>query len=192
MARRFELFTLSGLDLQGVVALVARLSPRERWFLVIAGIVLGGALLYLLLIEPLWQASVYRYARVAAKEQELRDIVALRRSYQSLQQDVAKSGQESRLRVSPVAVLEGLVTSTLGRNKVEAIKPVGQTLRTGQVREMIEMSLHSISLRELVDLLYKIDTVKPPLRTVRLSIKKRYADTHLFDVVLTTVALNGQ
>jgi hypothetical protein len=89
-----------------------------------------------------------------------------------------------------VAVLESLVSGTVGRDKVAGINPAGRETRAGVEQETLELTLQGVSLRELVELLYKIDTASTTFRTIRLSIKKRYKDPYTFDVALTAVAIN--
>lgn len=71
-----------------------------------------------------------------------------------------------------------------------AINPAGRETRDGVSRETIELRLTGVSLRELVELLYKIESAGAAIRTVQVSIKKAYKDPYAFDVSLTGVALN--
>jgi hypothetical protein len=130
--------------------------------------------------------------RVVAKERELSEVAALSRAYRALRQEVNKVRPVTGTITSPVAFLENLASGTVGRDKVAAINPAGRETRAGADQEMLELSLTGVSLRELVELLYKIDTASTPLRTTRLSIKKRYKDPYTFDVALTTAAINAR
>lgn len=188
LARLPRLKGLPGFDLQAVTALFARFSPREQRLLGIAGVVLGGALLYLLLLDPLWETYTRLHARVAAKERELSEMITLRRTYQTLHSQAERTRTTTDPNLSPIAFLEGLATSTLGRDKVAAINPAERGTGDGVAQEAIELKLSGVSLRELVELLYKIDTTNAALQTARLSIKKRYKDPYTFDVSLTTLA----
>jgi type II secretory pathway component PulM len=176
-------------DLQYAFSVFARLSPREQWFISAAGIMLGATLLYLLVGEPVWDAHARLRARVAAKGRELEEVKALRRAYQALQQVANQARPATGAAFSPFAFLEGLATSTIGRDKVAAINPVRRETRDGVEQETIELELQGISLRELVILLHKLNTASATLHPVRLSIKKRYKDPYTFDVFLTTLAL---
>jgi general secretion pathway protein M len=94
--------------------------------------------------------------------------------------------------LSPFAFLEGLTTSTLGREKLAAINPIGQEERGDRTQETIELKLNGVSLQELVDLLYKIDVSGTAMRCTTLAIKKRYRDPYTYDVTLTAIALNAR
>jgi type II secretory pathway component PulM len=192
LARLPQLTTPSGFDLRAISALVARLSPRERRFVCAAGVVLGGMLIYLLVLDPLWEAHSRLRVRVAAKERELGEMIALRRTYQTLRQQTERTRLTGNTNFSPFAFLEGLATSTVGRDKVAAINPAGRETRSGVSQETIELRLNGVSLRELVELLYKIDTAGAALRTIQVSIKKRYKDPYSFDVSLTSRALSAR
>src|SRR5262245_3010409 len=181
---------ISRVYLSTLPALWTRLSPREQRFVGTATVVLGGALLYLLIIDPLWEAHDRWRARVAAKERELGEVLALSHSYQVLRQEAERSQPAAGAGLSSVAFLESLTNSTVGRDKVSGINPSGRETRAGTEQETVELTLNGVSLRELVELLYKIDTASVPLRTVRLAIKKRYKDPYTFDVSLATIVLS--
>lgn len=187
-----QLTRLFRFDFRAVSPFLARLSPREQRLVGAASAVAGGLLLYLFVIDPLWEMHDRLRARVAAKERELSEVVALSRTYRALRQEVDKVRPPTSATLSPIAFLENLVSGTVGRDKVAAINPAGDDPGAGTGREMLELSLTGVSLRELVELLYKIDTASMPLRTTRLSIKKRYKDPYTFDVALTTVAINAR
>ena len=178
----------SGDGKQQLTIWLRRLSPRERLSLGVAGVVGGGVLLYVGLVEPLWDMHARLHARLAAKEKELGEIVALRQRYQNLSRQTAREASPRTLTSSPFSFLETLATSALGPGKVSSINPVGREQHPDGERETIEMHLQGVSLQELIDLLYKVDAVGTVLRPVRLSIKKQYKDPYRFDVTLTTSA----
>jgi general secretion pathway protein M len=129
-------------------------------------------------------------AKVAAKERELTDVAALANTYEYLRREIEEVGTVKGTTRSPFAFLEGLAVSTLGREKLAAINPVGHEERSGVAQEAIELKLTGVSLQELVDLLYKIDATGAVLRCTNLAIKKRYKDPYTFDVTLTSIAVN--
>lgn len=179
-------------QLQTASTLLARLSPREQRFVYTAGIVLGATLLYALVLDPLWQLHVDMTTRVAAKERELREVVALRQEYLATKAEIERIRSTAGPGFSPVSFLENLTNSTVGQDKVLAITPVGQERQPGITLETIELKLGGVSLREIVNLLYKIDTTGAMLHPTRLSIKKRFKDPYTFDVLLTTLAISAR
>jgi general secretion pathway protein M len=193
LTRLTRAIRLPGVNLGVASALMmARLSPRERQFVCAAGVALGGVLLYLCVVDPLWEAHTRLRARVAAKERELHEVVALRRTYEALRREVERARPAGGTNVSPFVFLEGLTASTLGRDKLAAINPTGHENRDGVEQEVIELKLIGVSLRELIELLYKIDTAGATLRCTSLSIKKRYKDPYTFDASLTALALSAR
>ena len=171
---------------------LARLSVREQWLVGAAALITGVLLGYLLVIEPIWEARVGGQARVAAKERELEEVLALQRRYQSLQQTARRTQVKHAPEVSPFTFLEHVTSQTLGREKVSAINPTQHETQAGLKRETIEVQLQGVSLRQLVELLHKINTASVTLQTTRLSIKKRYKDPYSFDVFLTALALSAE
>ncbi|HXG21451.1 MAG TPA: type II secretion system protein GspM [Methylomirabilota bacterium] len=176
--------------LHTLAALLARLSPREQRFVAAAGVALSGTLLYFLLLDPLWQMHDDLRARVAAKERELQEVIALRQEYLETKATVERAQSAAGVNFSPVAFLENLARSTVGQEKVSAITPTAEEQRDGAVLNAVELRLNGVSLRELVELLYKIETAGPLLHPRQLSMKKRYKDPYTFDVLLTTLAIS--
>jgi general secretion pathway protein M len=178
-----------GITCHVAAGLAARLSPRERWLVVVAGVVLAGILLILFVIAPLGDMRGRLQARVATKERELTEVANLASTYEQLRRELERVGPANASTLSPFAFLEGLTTSTLGREKLTAINPIGHEERGGGTQETIELKLNGVSLQELVDLLYKIDVSGTAMRCTTLAIKKRYRDPYTFDVTLTAIAL---
>lgn len=170
----------------------SRLAPREQWFVGAAAVTLGCLLSYVLIIEPAWEAYVRSHARVAAKSRELKEVLALQRTYQTLSQETRRIQAAKTPEFSPFAFLENLTTQIVGREKVSAINPAERETQGGLSRETIEVQLQGVSLRQLVELLHKMQTATVPLQTTRLSIKKHYKDPYSFDVFLTTLALSAE
>lgn len=182
----------TGVDLQVLAPFLARLSPHERQFVAAAGAVLVSTLLYVLVIDPFWQMQMDLRARVVAKERELQEVVALRQEYLEAKNAVDHMQSATRADFSPVSFLETLASTTVGQDKVAAITPANRETQGDATLETIELKLSGVSLRELVELLYKIDTTGAMLHPTKLSIKKRYKDPYTFDVLLSTVAISAR
>ena len=172
----------------GIPSLLARLSPRERSAVSIAAIALGLTMGYAFIVDPLWEMYARLQARIATKEREVREIAMLRRTYEALRQEVEGLRPPQGPTPSPFAVLEGLATTTFGRDKLTAINPTGHETHEGVEQETIELKLSGVSLQDVVTLLYKMDTASSLLRCTNLTIKKRYKDPYTFDVALTAIA----
>lgn len=175
-----------------VQVFVSRLAPRERWFVGAAVMTLGCLLSYVLLIEPVWEAYDRSQARVAAKDRELKEVLALQQTYQTLSRETRRAQAATSAEFSPFAFLENITTQVVGREKVSAINPADRETQGGISRETIEVQLQGVSLRQLVELLHKMQTANVHLQTTRLSIKKHYKDPYSFDVFLTTLALSAE
>src|SRR5215831_10687907 len=140
------------LDLHVVSRLFARLSPREQRYVMVAAAVFCGALCYFLLIDPLWQMQRDLRARVAAKERELREIVALRQEYLTAKAEIERAHTGGGANFSPVGFLENLVRDVVGQEKVTAITPTAEDNQSGASLATIELKLSGVSLREIVEL----------------------------------------
>ena len=182
----------ASLHLQVLSPLLARLSPREQRFVIVATLIALGAFLHLLIIDPLWQMQIDRRARVVAKERELQEIIALRREYLAAKAKAEHTQAVEGANLSPIGFLETLARNVVGQEKVIGITPTSQENRAGASFDTIELKLSDVSLHELVEILYKIETAGSRLHPQRLSIKKRYKDPYTFDVLLTTVAISAR
>jgi len=171
----------------------SRLSVREQRFVQLACLALVAVLGYSLVVAPLQEAKARMEARIAAREKELQEIQALCHTYLALRREVesVRSQTHQGKEFSPFSFLEGLATSTVGREKISAMNPTTRELGKGMEEQAVELRLSGVSLRELVELLYKIDSAATPLRATRLQIKKRYKDPYIFDVTLMTAVLNS-
>ena len=172
----------------GVPNFLARLSARERYAVGAAAVTFGLMVGYVFIIDPLWEMHARLQARITTKEREVREIAALRRTYETLRQEVEGLRPPQGPAPSPFAVLEGLATNTFGRDKLIAINPAGHETHEGMEQETIELKLSGVSLQEIVVLLHKMDTAGSTLRCTNLTIKKRYKDPYTFDVALTAIA----
>jgi hypothetical protein len=183
----------------GVSNVLARLSSRERLSVGAAALTFGVIVGYVFVIDPLWEMHIRLRARIATKGREVREVAELGRIYETLRHEVdglrpsqsssPQSGPPQSAALSPFAVLEGLATSTFGRDKLAAINPAGHETYEGVNQETIELKLSGVALQEVVALLYKMDTAGSTLRCTNLTIKKRYKDPYTFDVTLTAIAL---
>ena len=171
---------------------LARLSLRERRGVGAAAITLGCLLSYVLIVEPVWEAYERSHARVAAKGRELKEVLALQQTYHALSQETRRIQSAQTPEFSPFAFLENMTTQIVGREKVSAINPADRQTQGGISRETIEVQLQGVSLRQLVELLHKMQTANVDLQTTRLSVKKHYKDPYSFDVFLTTLALTAE
>jgi general secretion pathway protein M len=181
------------LETLGVSNVLARLSSRERFAVGAAALALGVTAGYLFVIEPVWEMHARLRTRIATKEREVQEVAALGRTYETLRQEVervrpSQTGSPQGATLSPFAVLEGLATTTFGRDKLAAINPVSHETHEGVDQETIELKLSGVALQEVVALLYKMDATSSTLRCTNLAIKKRYKDPYAFDVTLTAIA----
>ncbi len=168
----------------------SRLSTRERRLLQTAFLVFLGILGYVWVLAPLWEAQADFRTRIVAREKKLKEVQALSQTYRALKAELQTEARpQGQGDFSLFSYLEGLATSTVGRKKISAMNPLPPGLgREGQ-GEAVELRLSGVSLRELVELLYKLERTSPRLHTSRLQVKKRYKDPYMFDATLLTSVL---
>ena len=168
--------------------LFQRLSPRERMLVSIAGTVLSVIGLYSLVVEPLMTGRARMLTRIVQKEKELGEIQDMRRTFLTLLQQFEAS-QEVLAKPDPsfslFSHIESTVSQVVSRDRITSMNPVSKVLGNAYKEESVEFKLTSVSLSQLVDMLYRIEKGSHQLRVTRLQVKKQFKDPHSFDVTAT-------
>lgn len=164
-------------------ATLSGLAPRERLLVAAAGGLLGIAVLYAGVVNPLLGAIARTGDRRAAAEQELALMTRLRREYDGLQgrlADVEKriqSGTRGNLR----STLENLARQASIAN-VESMEPQASPPGDRYRESRVEVSLEQVTLVQTVNYLHQIESSDQVLSIKSLRIKKRADNPELLDV----------
>lgn len=179
------------LDWSSVAALPQRLSPRERLLASMAAFITLGVVLYSLVWTPLVEGRSVLRRQIARKRQELVEIQRLRDRYLDLlvQWEAARRVLADPEPFSLFAHIESVVSKVIRRDKIESMNPDTKTIGNLYVEESVRLKLKAVTLRELVEMLYRIEKGDRPLRVTRLDIKKRFRDRYTFDVNATVSML---
>lgn len=121
----------------------------------------------------------------AAASRDLAAMEALRGEYlskksllDSLAAKAAPSGE------SAVAAIEGIAKRTGISGKIKSIKPLEEKADAGYAESPVEARLEGVDMNELVNFLYQAERGEKLIIVKEISIKERFEDRDLVDVVL--------
>jgi type II secretory pathway component PulM len=170
-----------------------KLEARERLLVRIAGGVFGLFLIYNLIYIPIVDLSSGLEDKILARQHDLADVRRLAGTYAQLKADLATAEHRTVPRskdFSLFSVVEGSLTKSVGHEKIGSITPGSdKKLTDGFTQYSVQLKLAGVSLAQLVDALYGINTLSMPIGVANIRIQRRSADTHSYDVDLTCVAL---
>ena len=172
--------------LQRLAALIERLSPRER-VLVGGGAAIGAVVLVWALAGVLAERRTTLQAQIAASERDLTEMGRLRDQYLQLRAErdvVRRKLERGGTDFSLFSHLEGVTRDVVSRERVAAMNPSTRTVAEDLQEEDVEMRLSGVSLREVVALLYRVETTDLPLLVSRIQMKKRFDQPFVYDATL--------
>src|SRR5262249_20259207 len=126
--------------------------------------------------------------QVATRQQQLLRISAMMRTYERLRLELASTqkrtitgGKDPAL----FSVLEMTLTNIVGRSKIGSITPSEHQVPGGFEQYTVDVKLSEITLREIVDTLYSLQSLNVPITISNFQIHQHARDSHSYDVDLT-------
>jgi len=170
-----------------------KLEPRERILVQIAAGLVGVFLIYNLIYLPIVDLSSGLQARIVQRQQDLAEVRRLAATYAQLKADLAAAERRTvplGKDFSLFSIVEASMTKSVGRAKIGSIAPGSdRKLTDGFTEYSVQLKLENVSLAQLVDALYGINSLSMPIGVSDIRIQRRTQDTHSYDVDLTCVAL---
>lgn len=170
-----------------------KLEPRERILVQIAAGLVGVLLLYNLIYTPIVDLSSGLSDKIVQRRRDLAEVRRLAATYAQVKADLAAAERRTVPRgkdFSLFSVVEASATKSVGRAKIGSITPGSdRKLADGFTEYSVELKLDNVSLGQLVDALYGINSLPMPIGVSNIRIRRRTQDTHSYDVDLTCVAL---
>jgi type II secretory pathway component PulM len=170
-----------------------KLEKRERLLVKMAGAALGIFLLYSFIWSPIVSYQSDLEDEIAARQQDLTEVRKMTGIYRHLQSELtalekntAPSGNDFSLPSTLSTALNGAVeTDKIAGINNQPDKPISNQF----IQHSAALRLTGVSLTQLVDVLYRIKTIRVPVVVSDLSIKKHGQDPHAFDVDMTCSVL---
>jgi general secretion pathway protein M len=166
---------------------LAQLSQRERWALLVGGVVVLITIFYLGVIAPYRSSLEVLDNRISARQRQIREVQTMRQEFLELQRRLQES--EARLNkaqgFSLFSFVEGVAAQAASKEHLVYMRPQTPTVQ-GEVREeSVEIRLEKIQLDQMVRLLHAIESAEAPLQVKNLRVRTRFDNRALLDVVLT-------
>jgi type II secretory pathway component PulM len=158
------------------------LAFRERLLVGSAGGLLGLALLYVVVVNPMLGAIARAGERRESAEQEAHVMLRLRREYDALEGRLASV--EQRIRSSASGNLRSTLESLASQAsvKVESMEPQPAAPGEAYRESKVEVTLERVNLAQTVNYLHQIEASPLVLSIKTLRIKKRPDNPELLDV----------
>ena len=169
-----------------------KLEPRERILVQIACGLLAIFILFNFLFLPIQDAIGGLGDRIQERQHDAVEVARMMRSYRRLRVDLAtmrsRTVPESG-NFSLFSVVEQALTRAPGKDKIGSITPAEKTIPGGMKQYTVDLKLNGLTLPQIVDMLYGLNTLDVPVTVSALHITRGAQATHSFDVETTCVAL---
>jgi type II secretory pathway component PulM len=169
-----------------------KLEPRERILVQVAAGLIGILLAYNLIYSPIVDLGSGLQDKIAHRQRDLAEVRRLAGTYAQLKADMSSAERRTvpGKDFSLFSVVEASMTKSVGREKIGSITPgADKKLADGFTEYSVQLKLANVSLAQLVDVLYGINSLSVPVGVSNIRVQRRTPDTHSYDVDLTCVAL---
>jgi type II secretory pathway component PulM len=172
-----------------------RLAPRERVMVLVAGSVTLLLILWLGVVDPLFE-SLARLDRDVARGRDdaatIGDLVGRYRALRGEVDKLEKGAASDQGGASLFAQLESIAVPIAGRERIIAMNPSTRAIGNELQEELVEVRIEGITMRALVSLLYAIESREPPISVERLAVKRQYKDQSRVDATVVASRLRPQ
>jgi len=166
-------------------------EPREKILLQVLGGIVAVLLVYSLIYSQAVSLREGLDDRVAQRRQDLIDVRGMMRTYSHLQANLLASEKRTvpGKNFSLFSALEQSLTNSVGRERIGSISPGDHPVPGGFIQYTAEVKLNSISLAQIVDTLYSVQSLPVPITVSDMQIHEHLQDSHSYDVDLSCIAL---
>ena len=170
-----------------MIGRLGQLEKRELVMLSFGALFLLVALLYIGIYEPYQEALNNADKAIASKRRQIVEVQQLQTEYNRLQQQTNNiEGQlASRSGLSALALLENIASSVGSRENLSYIRPQPAQTQGEIYIENLDIKLEKLTLQQVLQLLWNIDTAKTPMQIKNLRLKQRFDNQALTDATLT-------
>ena len=173
--------------------MIRKLNKREKLAVYAAAAVVTVFLAANLVVAPL-QARQQRLERtVQAKREALREMRTLQEEFEQLQGRTASL--EARFKTRPkgftlFSMLDRLAGEAGVKDRIAYMKPSSSPHKSGNYTvSLVEMKLQGVTLKQVADYLYRVETDPQEVYVRRLSITRAGKDQPVIDAVLQVETL---
>jgi len=169
-------------------AIFKNLNKRERYGIMLAAAVIGLFLMAVLVVEPLLSRTAARKSSLQTKADMLGEMQRLQSEYNAFKQQatVSKSYFQGRQKgFSLYAFMNRLAGEFEIKDQITRMKPTKTVQKNSPYKiSRVEMKLEAITLEQLTNYLYGVETSKNMVNIKKISISKNDKKDGLLTVVL--------
>ena len=168
-----------------------RLARRERYFVSVAACSLVIFVILQFLVFPFFENKRRIQRGLSTKEQGIEEIVRLSsefRAHQKGSQGVQQSLVKRQKGFTLFSFLENAAGKAQIKARIKYMKPSVSSADTGPYKEsMVEMKLEAITLQQLVEYLYRIESPEDLVNIKRISISENKKEQGYLDAILQVI-----
>jgi type II secretory pathway component PulM len=170
-----------------------KLEKRERMLVRIAAAVIGAFIVYNLIYLPIVSYQAGLADEISARQRDLTDVRRMAVTWRQVRKELSGLEKNTALTATDFslpATLSNALNGVVGNDKIGGINPLPNKPVSDQFTQYgADLKLSGVSLQELVDVLYKIKSIKEPVVVSNVTIRKHPADAHSYDVEMTCSVL---
>jgi len=164
-----------------------KLAKREKYFVYLAGAAIGVFIIFQFFVFPFFDKRDRIKRGISVKEKGLQEILMLNHEYQAGKKGFQGIG-EILLRRGKEFTLFSFLEKEAGKARIKShikyMKPSVSQGTEGYKESVVEMKLEGISLNQLVEYLYRIESLENLICIKRISIKENKKKAGYLDAVL--------
>jgi Type II secretion system (T2SS), protein M len=166
-------------------------EARERLLIKVAVSIGAVVIFYNMIYMPIAHLGEGMQDRIGARQRELIQVRSLMRSYDRVRTELAEAekGTVADKNFSLFSVIEQTLDHSVGRDKIGSITPSDRPLTGGFQQHVVNLKLTGLSLSQIVDTLYGVQSLPVPVTVSALHIRQRAQDSYSYDVDMTCMAL---
>lgn len=167
-----------------------KLAKREKYVVIIAACFIVIFFLFQLLIFPFFEKRDYLQKGIQTKKNEFNEMGMLIAEYKTLQSNskgIDKVLARRKKGFTLFSFLEREAGAAQIKDHIKSMKP-STSKGIGLYKElMVEMDLNTLSLKQLVDYLYRIESSRDMILVKRISITENKKETGMLDAKLQVI-----
>jgi general secretion pathway protein M len=164
-----------------------KLAKREKYLLSLAASAVVIFLMFQFLIFPFFKSRERLQRGVVAKEKGLKEIVSLSTEYEAYKKGshgIKQSLTRRKRGFTLFSFLEGAAGEAQVKKHIKYMRP-STSKSTGPYKEStVEMKLEAITMKQLVEYLYRIESPENVISIKRISIKQNKKEAGYLDAVM--------
>lgn len=167
-----------------------KLAKREKYFVEFAACLVAALLFHQLVASPFFEGRARLQRGIKAKEQGQAEILRMSAEYRTLQrgsQNLAQLLSKRDKGFTLFAFLEKAAGDSGVKERIKYMRPSSSKGTGPHTEAMVEMQLEGITMSQLTDYLYRVESPENVVAVRRISIKESGKEAGYLEAVLQAV-----